>query len=116
MFIFQENQESLVKTIESQYPDEQKEYKLGEDADGNTYIHFPQFCGVDVRIYRQAYIPEPEFEETEQEMEEEEVEEETTKSARKRKSIQVNIRNYHDYTRIKQQTVNKYNIHRFILI
>ncbi|XP_052065701.1 uncharacterized protein KIAA2026-like [Mytilus californianus] len=82
-----ENQESLVKTIESQYPDEQKEYKLGEDADGNTYIHFPQFCGVDVRIYRQAYIPEPEFDETEQEMEEDDVEEETTKSARKRKSV-----------------------------
>lgn len=77
----QESQESLVKTIESQYPEEQKEYTLGEDADGNTYLHFPQFCGADVRIYRQAYIPEPEFDEPEEE--EEEV---AVKSPKKRRS------------------------------
>lgn len=69
-----------MKTIESQYPEEQKDYKLGEDADGNTYLHFPQFCGADVRIYRQAYIPEPEFDEPEEE------EEVVVKSPKKRKS------------------------------
>nr|CAB3226165.1 bromodomain-containing protein 3 [Phallusia mammillata] len=26
---------------------------LGEDVEGNLYIYFPQFCGDDVRIYRQ---------------------------------------------------------------
>lgn len=26
---------------------------LGEDVEGNVYIYFPQFCGDDVRIYRQ---------------------------------------------------------------
>ena len=72
----------MVKTIESQYPAEQKEYRLGEDAQGNTYLHFPQFCGADVRIYRQAYIPEPQFDEPEPELEEEE----PPKIATKRKS------------------------------
>lgn len=81
-----ETQESLVKTIESQYPAEQKEYRLGEDAQGNTYLHFPQFCGADVRIYRQAYIPEPQFDEPELKEEDEEEEEEPPKIATKRKS------------------------------
>ena len=74
-----------MKTIESQYSAEQKEYRLGEDAQGNTYLHFPQFCGADVRIYRQAYIPEPQYDEPEAELEEEE-EEEPPKIATKRKS------------------------------
>ena len=76
----------MVKTIESQYPAEQKEYRLGEDAQGNTYLHFPQFCGADVRIYRQAYIPEPQFDEPELKEEDEEEEEEPPKIATKRKS------------------------------
>ena len=35
---------------------------LGTDADGWRYLHFPQFCGADVRIYRQAPITYPKIE------------------------------------------------------
>ena len=35
---------------------------LGSDADGWRYLHFPQFCGADVRIYRQAPVKYPKLE------------------------------------------------------
>ena len=47
-------QESLCEAIEQQPIADQRESVLGEDSDGNLYIHFPVFCGDDLRIYRQA--------------------------------------------------------------
>ena len=35
---------------------------LGTDGDGWRYLHFPQFCGADVRIYKQAPIKYPKIE------------------------------------------------------
>ena len=55
----QETQESIREAIESQPIAEQHEYILGRDGEGNTYMHFPQFCGADLRIYRQAPIEMP---------------------------------------------------------
>ena len=42
------------EAIEMQPSVEQHEYVLGEDSRGMIYIHFPQFCGADLRVYRQA--------------------------------------------------------------
>lgn len=55
----QEHQESLREAIELQPPEEQREYNLGSDAEGNVYIHFPQFCGADLRVYRHKPFPDP---------------------------------------------------------
>ena len=41
------------EVIESHPLHDQRATKLGSDNDGNEYIHFPQFCGEDLRIYRQ---------------------------------------------------------------
>lgn len=49
----QEVQKSLNEVIESHPLHDQRATKLGSDNDGNEYIHFPQFCGEDLRIYRQ---------------------------------------------------------------
>ncbi|XP_035699448.1 uncharacterized protein LOC118432052 isoform X1 [Branchiostoma floridae] len=38
---------------------EQREVILGYDADGCAYLHFPQFCGADLRIYKQRPLPIP---------------------------------------------------------
>ncbi|XP_067654927.1 uncharacterized bromodomain-containing protein 10-like [Haliotis asinina] len=65
-----ETQESLRDAIEAQPVEEQRSYTLGEDAKGNTYIHFPQFCGADLRVYRQDPFPEPEMESDEEDGEE----------------------------------------------
>lgn len=54
-----EHQESLREAIELQPPEEQREYNLGSDAEGNVYIHFPQFCGADLRVYRHKPFPDP---------------------------------------------------------
>lgn len=32
-------------------------HRLGIDSGGNHYYYFSQFCGEDVRIYRQAPLP-----------------------------------------------------------
>ena len=56
---YQEHHESLREAIENQQESDLREYLLGSDADGNTYLHFPQFCGADLRIYRQAPLPVP---------------------------------------------------------
>jgi hypothetical protein len=50
----QETEEYLRDTIELQPPEDHREYVLGIDASGATYLNFPQFCGADMRIYRQA--------------------------------------------------------------
>ncbi|XP_050409997.1 uncharacterized protein KIAA2026 [Patella vulgata] len=63
-----ETQESIRDAIERQPIQEQREYLLGYDTKGNQYIHFPQFCGADLRIYRQEPFPEPE--DSEEEIEE----------------------------------------------
>ncbi|KAL5007744.1 hypothetical protein ScPMuIL_016550 [Solemya velum] len=52
-----ETQEYLRDAIEAQPIEEQRDYFLGTDGDGNDYLHFPQFCGADVRIYRRSPIP-----------------------------------------------------------
>ncbi|XP_064601292.1 uncharacterized bromodomain-containing protein 10-like [Liolophura sinensis] len=52
-------QESIRDAIESQPIEEQREYILGYDSQGNTYMHFPQFCGADLRVYKQAPFPHP---------------------------------------------------------
>ncbi|KAK3608519.1 hypothetical protein CHS0354_010374 [Potamilus streckersoni] len=57
-----ETQESLREMIESHALEDQRDYHLGMDADGYTYHHFPQFCGADLRIYRQAPIKYPKYE------------------------------------------------------
>ncbi|XP_060068222.1 mucin-2-like [Ylistrum balloti] len=54
-----EHQESIRDAIESQPIEEQHDYLLGVDAHGTRYLHFPQFCGADLRIYKQEKIPEP---------------------------------------------------------
>ncbi|KAJ8298929.1 hypothetical protein KUTeg_022989 [Tegillarca granosa] len=54
-----EHQESLRDTIEAQPVEESRCYFLGTDTKGNSYIHFPQFCGADLRIYKQAPLPDP---------------------------------------------------------
>lgn len=58
-FHVQATQESIRDAIESQPIEEQREYILGYDSLGNTYMHFPQFCGADLRVYKQAPFPHP---------------------------------------------------------
>lgn len=38
-----------------------REVILGYDVQENSYIHFPQFCGADVRVYKQRPLKAPEF-------------------------------------------------------
>lgn len=38
-----------------------REVILGYDSQENSYIHFPQFCGADVRIYKQIPFHAPDF-------------------------------------------------------
>lgn len=64
LFFFHQNtQASIRRAIDAQPINDQRELLLGCDKDDNTYIHFPQFCGADLRIYRQSRLPEPVFEE-----------------------------------------------------
>ena len=63
----QETEEELRNAIETTQPQEdQRGQTLGTDRHGNIYIHFPQFCGPDLRIYRQKKPPVPEVEEEEE--------------------------------------------------
>ena len=57
--LLQQNQESIREAIESQQIEEQRDYYLGHDGEGNSYIHFPQFCGADLRVYKQAPVQMP---------------------------------------------------------
>ena len=61
-FSLQQTQDYLRETVEIQPLPDQREYMLGTDGDGWRYLHFPQFCGADVRIYRQAPIKYPKIE------------------------------------------------------
>ncbi|ELU05585.1 hypothetical protein CAPTEDRAFT_222182 [Capitella teleta] len=60
-----EQHEALREACEVQDVSEQREYPLGTDAKGNLYLHFPQFCGPDLRIYRQSPLPVPKLEKKE---------------------------------------------------
>ena len=62
IFPKQQTQDYLRETVEIQPFQDQREYMLGTDADGWRYLHFPQFCGADVRIYKQAPIKYPKIE------------------------------------------------------
>ncbi|CAM1325174.1 KIAA2026 (predicted), partial [Pycnogonum litorale] len=49
---------TIQEVISEQSIVDQKEVILGSDIRGNIYIHFPQFCGQDLRIYRQVgWVP-----------------------------------------------------------
>lgn len=44
--------------MNDQQMEDLREYMLGTDSEDNLYLHFPQFCGQDLRIYRQSkWIP-----------------------------------------------------------
>ena len=53
MYDEQETQKSFCEAIEAQPIIDQRGSVLGEDLDGSRYVHFPQFCGSDLRIYKQ---------------------------------------------------------------
>ena len=55
----QETQESVRADIELQNSSDMMEYQLGTDANGYMYLHFPQFCGQDLRVYKQAPYKPP---------------------------------------------------------
>ncbi|XP_018415807.1 PREDICTED: uncharacterized protein KIAA2026 homolog [Nanorana parkeri] len=56
-----ETQNEVQDAVLGQPIHECREVILGYDAQENAYIHFPQFCGADVRIYRQRPLKAPEF-------------------------------------------------------
>ncbi|KAL8617631.1 hypothetical protein ACOMHN_038023 [Nucella lapillus] len=66
-----EKEENLRTAIESQDPIDQRGLLLGTDRHGNQYIHFTQFCGPNLRVYRQRKPPVPVVKEEEEEEEEE---------------------------------------------
>ena len=49
---------SVRRCVLSQPVEELRPIVLGVDGEPNSYIHFPQFCGADLRIYRQAKYPD----------------------------------------------------------
>ncbi|KAG7177152.1 hypothetical protein Hamer_G000396, partial [Homarus americanus] len=55
------NHKTVQEVIAEQTEADQREYHLGHDRDSNDYLHFPQFCGQDLRIYRRARVPSPEI-------------------------------------------------------
>lgn len=56
-----ETQSEVQDAVLGQPIHECREVILGYDALENAYIHFPQFCGADVRVYRQRPLKAPEF-------------------------------------------------------
>nr|KAG5694164.1 hypothetical protein BaRGS_001491 [Batillaria attramentaria] len=81
-----ETQESLRKFLEDNQPiEDQRELVLGSDAKGNVYIHFPQFCGADLRIYRQRKPQAPESSDEE----EEETESENSKASSAKRQLKL---------------------------
>lgn len=48
----QATQSSVRDVIDKQVADDTREYTLGVDSGGNRYIHFPQFCGDMLRVYK----------------------------------------------------------------
>ena len=53
--MLQESQQCLSDTIEAQPTNDQRAVVLGVDRNGYSYIHFPLFCGADLRVYRQKF-------------------------------------------------------------
>ncbi|XP_068200989.1 uncharacterized bromodomain-containing protein 10-like isoform X2 [Palaemon carinicauda] len=63
------NNHKTVQEVISEQPEaDQREYNLGRDRNGNEYLHFPQFCGQSLRIYRRARVPSPEIPPQEEEV------------------------------------------------
>ncbi|MFT7815441.1 uncharacterized protein KIAA2026 homolog [Arapaima gigas] len=56
-----ENQKEVQDAVLSQPIHECRESILGYDGRENAYIHFPHFCGADLRIYCQSPCTPPEF-------------------------------------------------------
>ncbi|KFQ25400.1 Uncharacterized protein KIAA2026, partial [Mesitornis unicolor] len=56
-----ETQKDVQDAVLGQPIHECREVILGYDYLENAYVHFPQFCGADVRIYRQKPFQAPEF-------------------------------------------------------
>lgn len=62
------NHKTVQEVIAEQPEADQREYNLGRDRNGNEYLHFPQFCGQSLRIYRRARVPSPEVPPQEEEI------------------------------------------------
>ncbi|XP_078070223.1 putative bromodomain-containing protein 10 isoform X2 [Mustelus asterias] len=56
-----ETQKEVQDAVLAQPIHECREVILGYDSHENAYVHFPQFCGADLRIYKQSPLPPPEF-------------------------------------------------------
>ncbi|XP_053321988.1 uncharacterized protein KIAA2026 homolog [Spea bombifrons] len=56
-----ETQNEVQDAVLAQPIHECREVILGYDAQENAYIHFPQFCGADVRVYKQKPFRAPQF-------------------------------------------------------
>ncbi|KAG7477052.1 hypothetical protein MATL_G00089430 [Megalops atlanticus] len=56
-----ENQKEVQDAVLAQPIHECRESILGYDGHDNAYIHFPHFCGADLRIYCQSPCSSPEF-------------------------------------------------------
>ncbi|XP_067839737.1 uncharacterized bromodomain-containing protein 10 [Heptranchias perlo] len=56
-----ETQKEVQDAVLGQPIHECREVVLGYDSHENAYVHFPQFCGADLRIYKQSPLPPPEF-------------------------------------------------------
>ncbi|XP_074935710.1 putative bromodomain-containing protein 10 isoform X2 [Phalacrocorax aristotelis] len=56
-----ETQKDVQDAVLGQPIHECREVILGYDYLENAYIHFPQFCGADIRIYKQKPFQAPEF-------------------------------------------------------
>nr|XP_033781679.1 uncharacterized protein KIAA2026 homolog [Geotrypetes seraphini] len=56
-----ETQSEVQDSVLGQPIHECREVILGYDSQENAYIHFPQFCGADIRIYKQRPFQAPEF-------------------------------------------------------
>ncbi|XP_069776908.1 uncharacterized bromodomain-containing protein 10 [Narcine bancroftii] len=56
-----ETQKEVQDAVLGQPIHECREVVLGYDSHENAYVHFPQFCGADLRVYKQCPLPPPEF-------------------------------------------------------
>ncbi|XP_063770064.1 uncharacterized protein KIAA2026 homolog isoform X2 [Pseudophryne corroboree] len=56
-----ETQSEVQDAVLGQPIHECREVILGYDTQENAYIHFPQFCGADVRVYKQRPFKAPDF-------------------------------------------------------
>ncbi|XP_043923129.1 uncharacterized protein KIAA2026 homolog [Protopterus annectens] len=56
-----ETQKEVQDAVLGQPIHECREVILGYDSQENAFIHFPQFCGADIRIYKQRPLQAPKF-------------------------------------------------------